>query len=206
MLDIIKSGGVLIIPIILCSVLAFAIVVERFFALKKNKVIPPRLMSSVWKRIKNKRQFDANQIKELQSSSPLGRVVAAGIVNANHSREATREAILDVANHEVHSLGRFLNPLGTIASITPLLGLLGTVVGMIKVFTVLMQMGPGNASVLAGGISEALITTAAGLTVAIPALIFHRHFLRKIEDFAVSMEKEAMKLVDVLHGQREMDA
>ena len=113
-----------------------------------------------------------------------------------------KESIEEVASHVIHEMERYLSTLGTIALVTPLLGLLGTVIGMIKVFTAIMVQGTGNASVLAGGISEALITTAAGLSVAIPALIFHRMFQRRIDDIVVDMEQEAVKLVDVFHGDR----
>jgi biopolymer transport protein ExbB len=116
-----------------------------------------------------------------------------------------KESIQEAAGQVVHDLERFLNPLGTIAAITPLLGLLGTVIGMIKVFTEIMIQGTGNASVLAGGISEALITTAAGLTIAIPALIFHRYFQRQIDSLVITMERETVKLIEVMHGERDID-
>lgn len=135
----------------------------------------------------------------------MGRIIAAGLMNSKHGREIMKESIEDVADHEIHELEKYLSALGTIAAITPLLGLLGTVIGMIKVFTAIVVQGTGNASVLAGGISEALLTTAAGLVVAIPALFFHRFLTRKIEELTVTMEREAIKLVDVMHGDREVD-
>ena len=129
----------------------------------------------------------------------------AGLNNASHGRDIMKESIQEAAGQVVHDLERFLNPLGTIAAITPLLGLLGTVIGMIKVFTEIMIQGTGNASVLAGGISEALITTAAGLTIAIPALIFHRYFQRRIDSLVITMEQETVKLIEVMHGERDID-
>ena len=129
--------------------------------------------------------------------------MAAGLANSHHGREMMRTSIEEVGRQVVHELERFLNTLGTIASIAPLLGLLGTVVGMIKVFSAIMLHGVGDPAVLAGGISEALITTAAGLTVAIPSLIFHRYFERLVDEYVLNMEEEALKLIDVLHGDRE---
>jgi biopolymer transport protein ExbB len=129
----------------------------------------------------------------------------AGMNNSRHGRDIMKESIQEEASHVVHDMERFLNPLGTIAAITPLLGLLGTVIGMIKVFTEIMIQGTGNAGVLAGGISEALITTAAGLSVAIPALVMHRYFQRRVDSLVLTMEQESIKLVEAIHGDREVD-
>jgi biopolymer transport protein ExbB len=204
MLEIVKAGGWLMLPLIACSVLALAIVIERAWALRRIKVIPRHLVAQIWHQIKNK-QLDAGALKALRNASPMGRVLAAGIVNLGHSREVMIEAIQDVGRHEAHSLERFLNSLGTIASIAPLLGLLGTVLGMIEVFSVIGQQGIGEAGALAGGISEALVTTATGLLVAIPALTAYRYFRGKVDALVIEMEQEALKLVDVIHGQREKD-
>jgi biopolymer transport protein ExbB len=144
--------------------------------------------------------MNAGRLRTLRASSPLGSILAAGLSNAHLGREAMKSSIEEAASHVVHDLERYLNTLGTIAAVTPLLGLLGTVVGMIKVFTEIMAQGTGNASVLAGGISEALITTAAGLSVAIPALIMHRYFVGKINSIVVTLEQETIKLVDALHN------
>ena len=133
----------------------------------------------------------------------MGQIFAAGISNAKRGRDIMKEAMEEAAAQVMHEMERYLTALGTIASISPLLGLLGTVVGMIKVFTALMSEGAGNASVLAGGISQALITTAAGISVAIPALIFHRFFLRRVDELLVVLEQEASKLVDIMHGERD---
>ena len=135
----------------------------------------------------------------------MGRVLAGGLMNAKHGREIMKESIEQEASQVIHELERFLNPLGTVATITPLLGLLGTVIGMIKVFAEIQLAGVGDAGNLAGGISEALMTTAAGLSVAIPALICHRYFLRRVDELVVNMEQEAIKLVEVVHGDREID-
>lgn len=202
--DLLSSGGFLMWPIILCSIVSLAIMGERLWALRRARVIPTHLVAQVWAWIKNN-QMDAKKLRDIKAGSPLGRVLAAGLMNSKHGREIMRESIEDVADHEIHELERYLSGLGTIAAIAPLLGLLGTVIGMIKVFTAIVVQGTGNAAVLAGGISEALITTAAGLCVAIPSLFFHRFLTRKVEELTVTMEREAIKLVEVMHGEREVD-
>lgn len=202
MIELIKSGGWLMLPIILCSIAAMAIIGERFWSLRKKKILPPELMPQIWK-LHRDRKLDNNAIRSLRLSSPLGAVLAAGLANSAHGREMMRVSIEEVGRQVVHELERFLNTLGTIASIAPLLGLLGTVVGMIKVFSAIMIHGVGDPGILAGGISEALITTAAGLTVAIPSLIFHRYFERLVEEYVLNMEEEALRLIDIIHGDRE---
>ena len=142
-------------------------------------------------------------IKTIKDGSPLGRILAAGIINRRHSREIMKETIEEVGRQVVHELERYLNTLGTIASISPLLGLLGTVIGMIKVFSAITLVGVGNPGVLAGGISEALITTATGLSVAIPSLMFHRYLSGRVDRLVVIMEEEALKMVEVMQGDRE---
>jgi len=204
-LELVKAGGWLMLPIIACSVVAFAIIVERLWALRRNRVMPRNLVAQVWQTYKRGQLTGAN-MKILRESSPLGKMLAAGLVNRNHSREVMKEAIEEVGRQVVHSLERYLNTLGTIASITPLLGLLGTVIGMIKVFTAIMTHGVGDPAVLAGGISEALITTAAGLSVAIPSLMFHRYFNGMVDRLVVGMEEEALKMVEVMQGERESDS
>ncbi len=203
MLELLQSGGWLMVPLLLCSVAAMAIVAERFWALRRKRVVPTGMVDQVqnWAR---QHQLDDAHIDAIRTSSPLGRVLAAGLVNRGHPREMMKESIEDVGRHVVLDLERFLNSLGTIAVITPLLGLLGTVVGMIKVFNAIIVHGVGNATVLAGGISEALITTAAGLTIAIPTLVFSRYFHGRINELVVIMEQEALKMVEVLHGDREV--
>jgi biopolymer transport protein ExbB len=203
-LELLQSGGWLMIPIIACSVIALAICLERLWTLRPSRISPPGLLAEVWIHIKE-RTITTDKLRELKQGSPLGQILVAGLNNASHGREIMKESIQEAAGQVVHELERFLNPLGTIAAVTPLLGLLGTVIGMIKVFTEIMIQGTGNANVLAGGISEALITTAAGLTVAIPALIFHRFFQRRIDSLVVTMEQETVKLIEVMHGERDID-
>ncbi len=202
MLEIVQSGGWLMVPILLCSILAAAISVERFWTLQRTRITPKNLLAQVWSSLKAD-DLDSQKLRDLRNNSPLGQVLAAGIANAKRSRDIMKEAMEEAAGQVSHDLERYLTSLGIIASISPLIGLLGTVVGMIKVFTALMLEGAGNANVLAGGISQALITTAAGLSVAIPALIFHRFFLRRVEELVVTMEQEAGKLVDILQGDNE---
>nr|WP_227714039.1 MotA/TolQ/ExbB proton channel family protein [Marinobacter sp. S6332] len=192
------------VPIIACSILALAIILERFWTLRASRVAPPQTINELWRWIK-KKELNGRKLKALQGSSPMGRILAGGLMNAKHGREIMKESIEHEASQVIHELERFLNPLGTVATITPLLGLLGTVIGMIKVFAEIQLAGVGNAGNLAGGISEALITTAAGLSIAIPALICHRYFIRRVDELVVSMEQEAIKLVEVVHGDREID-
>ncbi len=202
MFELIRNGGWLMVPIILCSVGAMAIIGERFWSLQRKKILPPELVPHLWKLIKDNK-LDTPTLKRIKLSSPLGAILASGLLNADHGRDMMKVSIEEMGRQVVHELERFLNALGTIASVTPLLGLLGTVVGMIKVFSAIMIHGVGDPGILAGGISEALITTAAGLTVAIPSLIFHRYFERLVDEYVLNMEEEALKLIDVMHGDRE---
>ena len=202
MFELVQAGGWLMIPILLCSVISLAIITERFWTLRKTKVIPVKLVTGIWNLL-NKDALTEKHISEIEKGSPLGRVLAAGLINRHLSRDMVRESIEETGRFVVHEMERFLNTLGTISTITPLLGLLGTVIGMIKVFTAITTVGVGDPGQLAGGISEALITTAAGLTVAIPSLIFYRHLKRKIDELVVGMEQEAMKLVEFMHGDRK---
>ncbi len=202
MYEMIEAGGWLMILILLCSVVALAIAGERLWSLQAKKIAPPNLVAQVWSWYKAD-NLDEGHLDALASNSPLGRILAAGLVNRHHPRDIMKESIEETGRQVVHELERYLNTLGTIASITPLLGLLGTVIGMIKVFSAIMTHGVGNPSVLAGGISEALITTAGGLMVAIPTLIFYRYFRGKVDALVLKMEEEALKIVDVMHGDRE---
>lgn len=201
MLEIVQSGGWLMVPILLCSIVAAAICVERLWTLQRSRIVPKNLVAQIWSAVKTE-DLDTQKLRELRTSSPLGQVLAAGVANAKRGRDVMKEAMEEAASQVSHDMERYLTSLGIIASISPLLGLLGTVVGMIKVFTALMLEGAGNANVLAGGISQALITTAAGLYVAIPALMFHRFFLRRIDELVVTMEQEAGKLVEIFQGDR----
>jgi len=191
-------------PIIVSSIVAIAIIIERFWTLNPKRIAPRNVLAEVWGKIKHN-QLDAAELRELRISSPLGQILAAGLVNSKSGRAIMTESIEQAASHVVHELERYLSTLGTIAAITPLLGLLGTVLGMIRVFSEIMAQGTGNANALAGGISEALITTAAGLAVAIPSLMFYRMFLRHVESLVIDLERESIKLVDALHTTRGVE-
>ena len=204
MVEIIRAGGWLMLPIILWSIVAIAIVIERFWSLSATRITPKHTLAQVWTWLKNN-QLDSSKLRELRLSSPLGEVLAAGLLTSKHGRAAMIESIEQGAAQVIHDMERYLSTLGTIAAITPLLGLLGTVVGMIRVFNEIMLQGTGNANALAGGISEALISTAAGLTVAIPTYIWHRHFTRKVESLVLTLEQESIKLVDALHSDRKVE-
>ncbi|MCZ6502778.1 MAG: MotA/TolQ/ExbB proton channel family protein [Gammaproteobacteria bacterium] len=201
MFEMVQAGGWLMFPIILCSIISAAICIERFWTLRTDQIVPRNLLAQVWNWIKSN-EMDARRLRELRNGSPLGQILAAGIYSHRRGRELMKENIEEVAGHVVHELERYLNTLGTVAAISPLLGLLGTVIGMIKVFSAIRLEGTGNAAILAGGISEALITTAAGLTVAIPSLFFYRYFQRKVDELVINMEREALKLVEVLNGDK----
>jgi biopolymer transport protein ExbB len=201
-LELFKAGGLLMWPILICSVISLAIIIERFWSLQQKRIVPKHLVAQVWQWAKVG-HLNNQRIRDLSVASPLGRILAAGLVNRSHEREVMKESIEEVGRHVAHSLERFLNTLGTIASISPLLGLLGTVIGMIKVFAVITTHGVGDASILAEGISEALLTTAAGLSVAIPTLMFHRFFRGKVDELVMTMEQEALKMVEVMQGLRE---
>ncbi|MGM0564162.1 MAG: MotA/TolQ/ExbB proton channel family protein [Pseudomonadota bacterium] len=202
MLEIFKAGGWLMWPILLSWLIALAIIVERFWSLKSDRVLPKTLVSDIWQMVKN-HQVDDQKIKQIYEGSPLGRVLAIGLINRKHSREMMKESIEETGRHVAHELERFLNALGTVAAITPLMGLLGTVLGMIEVFAVITSSGVGDPGALASGISQALITTAAGISVAIPSMIFYRYFRGRVDALIIGMEQEAIKLVEVLQGERE---
>ncbi|MFQ3229152.1 MotA/TolQ/ExbB proton channel family protein [Reinekea sp.] len=204
MFEIIKAGGLLMLPILLSSVIAMAIIVERYWTLRVSKVRPKDQLPQVWMWIKN-HELDSSKIKELAQSSLFGFVLAAGLRTSKHGREAMKDAIQEAGNHAAHEMEKFLSTLGTIAAISPLMGLLGTVLGMVDVFSDIMLQGTGNTAVLAGGISKALITTAAGLSVAIPAVAFHRSLTRKVDELLVLMEQDSTKLVDAIHSETAKD-
>lgn len=188
-------------PIIACSIAAIGIVGERFWSLRRSKIIPNHLVATVWHWIKEGK-LDRAKVNSISKESALGKILATGIMNSQEDRTRMKESIEEVGRQVVHGMERFLNTLGTIAAISPLLGLLGTVVGMIKVFTAITVVGVGNPGELAGGISQALVTTAAGLMVAIIALMFHRYFRGRVDELVVEMEQEAIKLVDVMHSKK----
>lgn len=204
MLEIVQAGGWVMLPIIVGSILAFAIILERLWTLQEKRVLPPNLSKEVWALVKDD-SLSRKQIETLNNSSPLGQILAAGLNNRHRNREVMKESIEDTGRHVVHELNRYLNSLGTIAAISPLLGLLGTVIGMVNVFAAITTHGVGDPGVLAGGISEALITTAAGLCVAIPSLIGYRYLRGRIDALVVQMEREALTLVESLLRKQYLD-
>lgn len=197
MLELLIAGGWVMWPIGLCSAVALAIVLERFWTLRRRAVLPPGLGDEV-REWAAQHKLDPAHVEALRRNSPLGELLAAGIDVRHRPREIIKERIEDVGRHVVHQLERFLNTLGTIAGVAPLLGLLGTVIGMIRMFLSILEHGVGDVTQLAGGIGQALVTTAAGLVVAIPALMFYRYFRGRVLEFVVDMEKQAMALVDTL--------
>ncbi len=201
MFEMIQSGGLMMLPILACSVLALAISLERFFALRKNRIAPDGLLSKVHHQTVNE-QYDKNSLNELRSSSALGHILAVVVSQRHQPNHILKEKVQAAASVEIHAMEKFISALGTIASVTPLMGLLGTVLGMIKVFNQMLNNGLGEANLLAGGISEALISTAGGLLVAIPALIVYRMLQRKIDDLVVLMEQRATQLIDILNTDK----
>lgn len=204
MFELIRSGGWVMALIIPCSIAALAIIGERLWSLQKKIVAPPNLLPQVQQWLARK-ELDEQRLTLLRASAPLGRILAAGLANRRHSREVIREAIEDSGRHLVPELERYLRTLGTIAAISPFLGLLGTVLGMIEMFSGIGARGVGDPSIVANGIAQALVATAAGLLVAIPSLMFYRYFRGRVSELLVDMEQEAIKLVEILHGERERD-
>ncbi len=197
MLDLLIAGGWPMIPILLTSALALAIILERFWTLRRRAVLPPGLGEQVrvWARSKT---LDPAHIKLLAQGSPLGELLAAAILIRNQPRELIKERVEDTGRHVLHRMELYLSTLGTIALVSPLLGLLGTVIGLIKMFLAVMAHGVGDPARMAGGIGEALVCTAAGLVVAIPAYALHRYFRSRVEGYAIEMEKQATLLLDNL--------
>ena len=199
MYELVISGGWLMVPILACSVIAVAIILERLWYLRRSRVAPPYLVTQVQQLIE-RRDLAPDKVQRVNQNSPLGRILAVALLNLGREREVMKDAIEEAGRAVVHDLERYLNSLGTIAAIAPLLGLLGTVIGMIKVFAAITAFGVGDPTVLSKGISEALITTAAGLSVGIPALMFHRYFRGRVNELTVSMEQAAVHLVEFIHG------
>ena len=197
MLELIKAGGWVMLPMLILAVVAMAIIIERFWTLRSKEVLPPGLGEEVreWAR---GRQLDPKHIEVLRRNSPLGELLAAALDVRYRPRELIKERVEDVGRHVMHQLERFMNTLGSIASVAPLLGLLGTVFGMIQMFLKILTTGVGDVNQLAGGIGQALISTAGGLCVAIPALMFHRYFRGRIGEFVIEMEKQAIALLDTI--------
>ena len=201
MFAIIEAAGWPIWPLLLCSVIALAIIGERLWSLRSNVVMPKSLLSQV---VQDFRQngVSAQTLTRLSEASPLGIIFAAGLRNARNAPAIMKEAIEESGRLVAIELERFLTSLGTIAAIAPLLGLFGTVIGMIEIFGAQTPQGT-NPLVLAHGISIALYNTAFGLVVAVPSMIFYRHFRAKVDAMLVDMELQAIKLVEILHGERQ---
>jgi len=197
MWEIVKSGGIFMVPIVLSSIILVGIVFERLWTLQRKRVLPQELIKKV-SQLTEANQVNAKVIEALEKNSPLGRVLAAALANRDRGRAIMMERVEDTGRHVVHELERFVNSVGTIASIAPLLGLLGTVTGIINAFKAVMLGGMGDPRMLAQGISEALVCTAGGLTVAIPAYIAHRYLRGKVERIVVEMEKVAVNFADSL--------
>jgi biopolymer transport protein ExbB len=197
MWEIVQAGGALMWPIMLCSVVAAAITLERLWTLQDRRVLPPDLMQKVWKLVES-HQINDKVILALEHNSPLGRLLAAGLQNRHRPRDILMERLEDTGRHVVYELERYLTTLGTIAGVSPLLGLLGTVTGIIKAFNAINAGGAGDPRMLSGGIAEALVATAAGLCVAIPSLIMYRYLRGRVERIVVEMEKNALRLVDAV--------
>jgi biopolymer transport protein ExbB len=199
--DILKEAGWPIYPLLVASVIAVALIIERLMVLRKSRIIPEKLLGEVLTLYKNN-QITPDIIGRIEANSPLGRVLAAGLRNDRSSRDVMKEAIEEAGSYVAHELGRFLNGLGTIASAAPLMGLFGTVVGMIEIFGSQSPSGT-NPQILAHGISVALYNTGFGILIAVPALIFYRHFRGRVEHFVVEMEQASIKLLDIVHGDRK---
>jgi biopolymer transport protein ExbB len=201
LLDLLIRGGWIMVPLVILSLLALGIIFERLYSLRTPRILPPELVPAIEADI---HRGDLEQARDRAESdtSPLGRILASGLRNSGLSREVIKESVEEAGRHVVTDMSRYLTLLGTIAAISPLLGLLGTVVGMIKVFAVITSQGVGDPSVLAGGISEALLTTAFGMTIAIPAIALHRYFNAKLDRLVVDMEQSALRVVEIIQGDR----
>jgi biopolymer transport protein ExbB len=197
---IVEAAGWPIWFLILASIIAVGLIIERLMFLRNQRIAPPALLDEVIKELKQRGVSDG-MLGKLAGGSPLGRIFAAGLKNIKSTPEVMKESVEEAGRAVSHDLGRFLTTLGTIASISPLLGLFGTVVGMIEIFG--SQTAVGNSpAILAHGISVALYNTAFGLIVAIPSMIFYRHFRSQVDSLTIEMEQQAIKLVAIVHGQR----
>lgn len=201
---IIQSGGWVMLPLILCSIAALTIAIDRLWHLRRGRVVPQRDIRLAW-RLCRQSKITAAEFKALRQASPVGRILSAGILNRAHPVAIIKESLEEVGQQVAHQLERYLNALGTIAAVSPLLGLLGTVLGMIRVFNTMTAEAVTDPSRLAGGIAEALITTAAGLLIAIPALLFYRYFRGQVDGLLIEMEEEGLKMIEVIQGLRERD-
>jgi biopolymer transport protein ExbB len=197
MLDLIIKGGPVMAPILLCSVISLAIVVERCLSLRRHRILRYEILQRIEELLRDRKIPEATTICKRYPSS-MTRILLAAILNHDKTRQEIKEIIEDAGRHEVPVLERYLTVLGTIASISTLLGLLGTIAGMIKTFNVIAALGYGHPEALAGGISEALITTAAGLGVAIPTIVLYNYFTTKVDALVLEMEKNSLRMLNIL--------
>jgi len=201
LLSILLAAGWPIYMLLIASVIGMALIIERLLYLRSKRVLPPNLLQEVI-RVHQNGKVDSNVINTLEQNSPLGRVLAAGLRNVDSPREAMKESIEEAGRGAAHELERFLTTLGTIATLAPLMGLFGTVVGMIEIFGAQNSVG-SNPAELAHGISVALYNTGFGLAIAMPTLVFYRHFRAQVDSFIIEMEQQAVKFVDIVHGVRK---
>jgi len=202
LLAIIEAAGWPIWPIILCSIIAVGIIGERFWSLRNEIVAPRDLLPQVVQEYRQK-GVSPEMLDRLAQASLMGRIFVAALRNVGSTREIMRESIEEAGRAAAHDLGRFLTTLGTIATMSPLLGLLGTIIGMIEIFGVQGPTGMANPGQLAHGISIALYNAAFGIIVAVPSLVFYRHFRARVDSLVVEMEIQAVKLVEIIHGERK---
>ena len=200
MLELFQAGGPFMWVIALCSIIAAAIVAERLWTLQQRRVMPQDLTRRIWTLVENG-QINEKVIAALESNSPLGKILAAGLQHRHRPREIMMERLQDSGRHVAHELNRFLNTLGTIAGVSPLLGLLGTVTGIIKAFDVIYSGGLGDPRALSGGISEALLTTAFGLCVAIPSYVAYRYLRSRVDGIVMQIEKDVVRFADALNDR-----
>ena len=205
MIEFFQAGGWLMVPIVLSSILAMAIIMERGLSLRTARIVPRKDIQQARKLAKIE-TVSNKAITALSHHSLIGQVLATVLVSHHLPRHVIKENVEEAGRHVVHEMERYMTALGTIAAITPLMGLLGTVLGMIQVFSVITEIGVGNPTDLAGGISQALITTAAGISVAIISLIFHRYFKAKVDDYIMIMEKEAITLIEIVNNVNKRKA
>lgn len=201
MFEIVKAAGWPIWPLLLASIISVALIIERLVALRRAKVVPAGLLQRAVGEFRRGAD-NSKLLEDLERHSPLGRVLSAGLRNVGLSREVMKESIEEAGSFVTHDLNRYLTTLGTIASISPLMGLFGTVVGMIEIFGS-QTPGSGNPQQLAQGISIALYNTGFGIFIAIPSVIFWRHFRALVDGFVVEMEQQAVRLVEIMHGERK---
>jgi biopolymer transport protein ExbB len=200
LLELFQAGGAFMWPIALCSVIAMAIVAERLWTLQQRRVMPPDLTRRTFSLVESG-QVNEKVIAALEANSPLGRILAAGLQHRRRAREVMMERLEDAGRHVAHDLERFLNTLGTIAGVAPLLGLLGTVTGIIKSFDAIYEAGLGDPRAFSGGIAEALLATAFGLLVAIPSLVAHRYLRGRVDGIVVQIEKDVVRFADALNDR-----